>query len=182
MTRRRIWAAVMFLVALGIAWLDAMLLTSRTYQFGDPPFEKLISSCRLAPRSAGVARLYRGNGGATTAFWYSVTLQRPRSLVEHQFFYSYRAPVISAMHCDADGQIALVGGDSVRRYSLAEAESHLAYVFAYQDGVRVLPDTSKRPAPPAEGAPASGWEALGFAAILAWGAWRVWRPGAAGAV
>src|SRR5579863_3734827 len=65
--RSRVIAAVTFLLAVGIAWFGATLLTSRTYQFGNPPFETVIGSCRLASPSVGLFRLYRGNGGATTA-------------------------------------------------------------------------------------------------------------------
>jgi hypothetical protein len=39
----------------------------------DHTFETLQATCQAGDRATG--RLYEGNGGATTSFWYSVTVQ-----------------------------------------------------------------------------------------------------------
>lgn len=68
---------------------------------GNPHFETLIDSCTLDPSKA-VARLYQGNGGATTAFWYTATLDPAGWSPERQIYYSYRTGPKSLL-CDSDG-------------------------------------------------------------------------------
>jgi hypothetical protein len=62
--------------------------------------EELLSSCRL--EKGEVARLFRGNGGVTTAFWYSVTVQPEMPWTEREVFHSYSAPALTGLSCTGD--------------------------------------------------------------------------------
>jgi hypothetical protein len=74
--------------------------------FGNPAIEDLLEQCRLSASGATV-RLYRGNGGATTEFSYSVTFQAGSQKPEQQFFYAYGAPAIEHIECK-NGEVTLV--------------------------------------------------------------------------
>jgi hypothetical protein len=63
-------------------------------------FEDLESSCRLRPGT--LVRFFMGNGGATTAFWYSITVQPGAPWTEREVFHSYREPVVTAMVCHGE--------------------------------------------------------------------------------
>ena len=64
-------------------------------------FETLQSSCRLTDGTT--VRLYEGDGGATTAFSYSVTAQARWGLwTERTVFWSYGEPVVSDITCVGD--------------------------------------------------------------------------------
>jgi hypothetical protein len=63
-------------------------------------FEDLESSCRLG--SGSLIRFFIGDGGATTAVWYSITAQTGASWSERELFYAYGEPVITGMRCQGE--------------------------------------------------------------------------------
>jgi hypothetical protein len=69
--------------------------------------EELQGSC--SPAAAMTARLYRGNGGATTSYWYSVTLEREALGTEKQVFFAYRSPEVQTIECIKDALV--INGD-----------------------------------------------------------------------
>lgn len=77
--------------------------------FGNPAIEDLMEQCVL-PATGAVIRLYRGNGGATTAFSYSVTYQSV-SQPERQFFYAYSDPSVDQIECH-DAEVTLISTDA----------------------------------------------------------------------
>ena len=77
---------------------------------GNPWMEELNQSCTL--RGGTVVRFYVGNGGATTAFWYSVTSEEGLFMPERQIFYSYHQPALTEITCsDETLVIALESGE-----------------------------------------------------------------------
>ncbi|PWB68257.1 hypothetical protein C3F09_11995 [candidate division GN15 bacterium] len=77
-----------------------LLLPTRN-KVGNPKSESLIQQCGL-PSGAGIVRLYLGDGGATTAFWYTVTLDDGPLSFERQIFFSYSEPDICSIECMGD--------------------------------------------------------------------------------
>jgi hypothetical protein len=93
-TNRVVSAASALALLIASGWL---LLPSRNAH-GNPDMESLIGSCKT---SEGVtARLYEGNGGATTAYWYTVTLEGNELGREKQVFFSYAEPTPSQVTCN----------------------------------------------------------------------------------
>lgn len=66
--------------------------------FGSQSMERLIKECDLG--QALKARFYRGEAGATVAYWYSVTVQSSE-FKERQIFYTYSEPEITSIECSA---------------------------------------------------------------------------------
>jgi len=60
----------------------------------------MTSSCAL--NDGTVIRLYRGNAGATVAFWYSVTDDPPGFSPERQIIFSYSEPELASLTCGTD--------------------------------------------------------------------------------
>jgi hypothetical protein len=68
-------------------------------------------------------RLYRGSGGASTAFWYSLTRERPGAR-ELQVWFSYASPEVTGLVCrrgevelrgTAPAPVATLTGDAIER-------------------------------------------------------------------
>jgi hypothetical protein len=79
--------------------------------YGNPWSEQLVHECALADGTR--ARLYAGDGGgATTAFWYSVTVENGLLAPERQVAFSYSAPTLSELEC-RDDRIVVSGGDRI---------------------------------------------------------------------
>lgn len=72
--------------------------TSRNPAGGNPAMETQLTSCTAG---AWEVRLYRGDGGATTAYWTTVTVERP-GLPERQVYFAYGWPLVDAMTCAPD--------------------------------------------------------------------------------
>lgn len=72
-------------------------------QHGNPDMEELLALCQTD--ELVTARLYRGNGGATTSYWYSVTLEGDALGKEKQILFSYESPVLQAIECVGDDAI-----------------------------------------------------------------------------
>jgi len=63
----RAWAGLLLLATAGwLAWPDRNL-------HGNASMEEALTSCRT--EDGRIFRLYRGNGGATVAHWYTVTAE-----------------------------------------------------------------------------------------------------------
>jgi hypothetical protein len=71
---------------------------------GNPSMERLVQRCTL-PGST-VIRLYRGEGGATVAFWYTLTRERPGA-PEQQFWFSYAEPAVAGIACRPGGVLSV---------------------------------------------------------------------------
>ncbi|MGE0498653.1 MAG: hypothetical protein AB7I35_07200 [Ramlibacter sp.] len=68
--------------------------------YGNPSMEDQLSSCNLP--SGAVVRLYKGNGGATTSYWYSLTHEGGLFEREKQIAFAYSSPVFTAVACNGD--------------------------------------------------------------------------------
>jgi hypothetical protein len=86
------------IVAIGLIALGLYLLVPGRNTFGNPAFERELQRCRI-PGAGEIVRLYEGNGGATTAFWYTVTHEGGWSSPERQIFYTYSIPEIRRVEC-----------------------------------------------------------------------------------
>ena len=70
-------------------------------------FETLQSSCRLS--DGAMVRFYEGDGGATTALSYSVTVQIERwPWTERTVFYAYGEPAVTKVTCSV-GTLTIIG-------------------------------------------------------------------------
>jgi hypothetical protein len=95
-------------LALALLASDGWLLLPSRNALGNPDMESLIGSCKTS--EAVTASLYRGNGGATTAYWYTVTLEGDKLGREKQVFFSYREPSPKRIICN--GTDIVISGDS----------------------------------------------------------------------
>ena len=98
--------------------------------------EDAIAACWTLTAPPALARLYRGDGGVTTGFWYTVTLEIP-GLTERKFFGSYSLPEVKSIHCRDDGTVAVVTQENVWPYSVREIVRRRWWrPVRYSDGVR----------------------------------------------
>jgi hypothetical protein len=103
------------LLALALAiWGIKQLLPERNV-FGNPQSETLVTQCQI-PATKATVRLYEGNGDATVANWYSVTLDGGSFSREKQFFYTYGWPSIKSIECRA-AEVVIITED--KRFNLA---------------------------------------------------------------
>jgi hypothetical protein len=93
-----------FMLGLGIC----LMLPGRNMA-GNPQSETLLDQCEIAG-SGETIRLYRGDGGATVAYWYSATMDSGLFARERQFFFAYSSPQIENVRC-LNRQVTLVGLD-----------------------------------------------------------------------
>jgi hypothetical protein len=99
------WRRVKLLVALVVTGWGASLMIPRVAR----PFETLTEACRLDDGT--LVRFFIGNGGATTAIWYSVTAQpgmMPWS--ERRLFSAYSRPQVTGVSCQKD-DVVVRGSD-----------------------------------------------------------------------
>ena len=97
------------------------------------------------PGTRALARLYRGNGGATSAFWYSVTFQHHPLGRERQFLFAYHSPAINRIACSREGVhvgglVSEAGAPSTQTFTLAEIDTVYAprpMTFSYGVANRV---------------------------------------------
>lgn len=89
------------MAALGCMLLGLWLLVPGRNVAGNPAFEREIRRCRLP--TGDLIRLYEGNGGATTAFWYTVTHDGGWSSPERQILFSYGSPEVKEITCGQAG-------------------------------------------------------------------------------
>lgn len=93
-----------FALLLVAAWLT---FPSRNV-YGNPWFEELKQDCAFS--NGTKARLYLGNGGATTAYWYTVTVETGLFSPERQVAFSYSEPTLSELECGND-RLVISGGE-----------------------------------------------------------------------
>lgn len=73
--------------------------------------EMEIGHCRI-PGTGAVIRLYEGNLGATTSYWYTVTYQQNYFASEQTIFSSYGEPWYMGMNCQpAEAELIPPSGD-----------------------------------------------------------------------
>jgi hypothetical protein len=105
------------LAALALIWQGVGMLQPDRNVHGNPSMEVLLLECQS---TSGVRfRLYRGEAGATVAFWYSVTAQHLPSTAERQIFFSYSTPVATKIVC---GPSSLEIDTEEGKYLAAEAD------------------------------------------------------------
>ncbi len=105
------------LTAIALLLMAAWLAYPSRNIHGNPHMEELVQSC-TTPNNI-IVRLYTGNGGATTAFWYTVTTSKGFLSREKQIIFSYSSPVLSSISCVMDivtitsssGNIILTGSE-----------------------------------------------------------------------
>src|SRR5688500_4068519 len=75
-------------------------------QYGNPSMEEEQSSCTLA--NGQVLRLYKGGGGATVDYWYTVTAEGGLFEREKQIVFAYSSPALSSLSCQ-DSRVRIEG-------------------------------------------------------------------------
>lgn len=85
--------------------------------YGNASWEELSQTC-TTPDGTTV-RLYVGNAGATTSFWYSVTTESGFLSLERQVMYAYSSPKLSAITCTRN---LVVVSSPEYEFSFTEAE------------------------------------------------------------
>src|SRR3954467_4236823 len=98
--RRSLRMRIKGFLGLGLLTLGVWLLLPSRNVLGNPAFETLQGSCRIAHGT--LVRLYRGDGGATTGYWYSVTTQPGFPWTERQIYGAYSSPVVESVSCHGD--------------------------------------------------------------------------------
>ncbi|MDH5669282.1 MAG: hypothetical protein OEY86_14855 [Nitrospira sp.] len=89
-------SAILLLTAMWLAYPDRN-------SYGDPSMEELQQSCTTPDGT--IVRLYVGNGGATTAFWYTVTATSGFLSREKQIIFSYSSPDFSSVTCTKEAVV-----------------------------------------------------------------------------
>jgi hypothetical protein len=113
------------LLALALAiWGIKLLLPERNI-FGNAEQETFVKQCQVKATEATV-RLYRGDGGATVASWYSVTFSGGRFSRERQFFYTYSSPGITSIDCRA-GEVAVITDEKTFHLPLSLIRNELVH-------------------------------------------------------
>ena len=110
LTLRYVFAAGLAAFALWIA------IPGRNAQ-GNPGMEVEIDRCTTP--SGTTLRLYKGNGGATTSYWYTLTSEPGLFSREKQIVFSYGSPEFISVSCTND-QIILVGPKTIIRFGKSE--------------------------------------------------------------
>jgi hypothetical protein len=101
--RRAPSIAIGIMLLAGSAWL---CMPRRSHTFAE-----LRSQCRW--RDGVTVRFWEGNGGATTAFWYSVTVQPGMPWTEREVFFSYSNPVVASVTCEPEGIVVTANGTAL---------------------------------------------------------------------
>jgi hypothetical protein len=92
-------------------------------------FEALQSSCPLA--SGAVVRLFLGNGGATTGYWFSVSIQTGGPWSEEYIFNAEPPPALKAIKCEGS-VLQIVGSDQTWQLDEADVHTDLAATLRKQ--------------------------------------------------
>ena len=84
---------------------------------GNPGMEDEIDQCTTP--SGTTFRLYQGNGGATTSYWYTLTSKLGIFSREKQIVFSYDSPEFRSVSCTND-QTILTGPQTTMRFGTSE--------------------------------------------------------------
>ncbi len=84
---------------------------------GNPGMEDEIDRCTTP--SGTTFRLYKGNGGATTSYWYTLTSKSGIFSREKQIVFSYDSPEFRSVSC-TDDQTILSGHKTTIRFGTSE--------------------------------------------------------------
>jgi hypothetical protein len=110
----RVRAAIPLCIAVFFTVFAVWLVLPGRNMYGNPWSEELKQTCMLPDGTT--ARLYLGNGGATTAFWYTVTVQSGLLSPERQIAFSYSSPAWETLSCGT-GVISVSGDGSTITFS-----------------------------------------------------------------
>jgi hypothetical protein len=113
LSRQAILAYFMFVLGL------YAVVPSRNVR-GSPGMERELGRCTLS--DGALIRLYRGEGNATVAFWYTVTHKPRRWGMERQIVFSYSEPTFSQVTCTSRG-LALTDSDESLGVALSTNEA-----------------------------------------------------------
>lgn len=120
---RKASALVQCILALLLAiWGVKLLLPDRNV-WGNPQLETLMMQCQI-PSTEAVIRLYQGNGGATVAYWYSVTFDNGKFPTEKQIFHTYAYPSIQSIDCRPD-EVTVLADEQSWTFSIKEIKNQL---------------------------------------------------------
>ena len=119
----KVTVLIQCILALVLAILGVKLLLPDRNVWGNPQFETLMMQCQI-PSTEAIIRLYQGNGGATVAYWYSVTFDYGKFLGEKQIFYAYAYPSIQSIDCRAD-EVTVLADEQSWTFSLKEIKNQL---------------------------------------------------------
>jgi len=120
---RKASALVQCILALLLAILGIKLLLPDRNVWGNPQLETLMMQCQI-PSTEAIIRLYQGNGGATVAYWYSVTFDNGKFLGEKQIFHTYAYPSIKSIDCRADG-VTVLADEQTFNFNLEQIKNQL---------------------------------------------------------
>lgn len=120
---RKASALVQSILALLLAILGVKLLLPDRNVWGNPQFETLMMQCQI-PSTEAIIRLYQGNGGATVAYWYSVTFDDGKFPGEKHIFYAYAYPSIKSIDCRAD-RVAVLADEQKFNFTIEQIKNKL---------------------------------------------------------
>jgi len=120
---RKASALILGLIALTLAIWGVKLLLPERNVFGNPQSETLMTQCQMHSTGATV-RLYQGNGGATVAYWYSITFWQGKFSREKQIFYTYGFPRIKSIACRND-RVAVLTDEQTFNLTLEQITNKL---------------------------------------------------------
>lgn len=86
-----------FFLTIGII----LILSGKGFHFLFPFVELEIAQCRISATNE-IIRIYEGNGGATTAFWYKVTYQENYFSTEKTILTTYGTPDYGLVNCQTN--------------------------------------------------------------------------------
>lgn len=106
----KIRAATFLGAASALLFIACWLALPSRNAYGNPWLEELKQDCAFS--NGTKARLYLGNGGATTAYWYTVTVETGLFSPERQVAFSYSEPALSEIEC-RDDRLVISGGEKL---------------------------------------------------------------------
>jgi hypothetical protein len=120
-----------FFIASALMAAGAWLAVPSRNEYGNPSMEEKMGECTLT--GGETIRLYRGSGGATTSFWYSVTLEEGLLSREKQILFTYAAPELQSIECRGD-ELQVVGNSFRTSFAAAQLSDAQKTPRAYWRG------------------------------------------------
>ena len=106
-----------YVFAAGLAAFALWIVIPGRNVQGNPGMEDEIDRCTTP--SGSTFRFYRGNGGATTSYWYTLTSEHGIFSREKQIVFSYDSPEFRSISCTND-QAILAGPKTTIRFGTSE--------------------------------------------------------------